>query len=360
MSSPALPTGNPSEFVNNPLGTETAPTVAAGQAATLTWNPLWPSFNVVQYVDLWVCNQNAFPSSCSPIAQAVPNNKGNVVWNVPKDLGANDKNANWAIVVAANGDTVSDFMRRSTPTFPIRVDPASGTSKDGTKASPAPASTTVTLSPAPTASATAVATKSASANPSGTTSGIDSPTTVVGGRADTASDNKTSGFPWWAGLLIALAILGIAAVLFIARRRRSRSVDKDLATTAPTSPTSAAPAPPLIPMSQAPPPPPPPTPAPPATRGDAVSGRPSNAGTSSSAPMLSDASAAATAAVAAIAAARARTPAGERVMSTAVDPASTVAVDIAVPMAGDDDDDSTMSFPLPGSDGEEKKLVVLV
>ncbi|KNE65137.1 hypothetical protein AMAG_10791 [Allomyces macrogynus ATCC 38327] len=331
MSSPALPTGNPSEFVNNPLGTETAPTVAAGQAATLTWNPLWPSFNVVQYVDLWVCNQNAFPSSCAPIAQAVPNNKGNVVWNVPKDLGSNDKNANWAIVVAANGDTVSDFMRRSTPTFPIRVDPASGSSKDGTKASPAPASTTVTLSPAPTSSATAVATKST--NPSGTTSGIDSPTTVVGGRADTASDNKTSGFPWWAGLLIALAILGIAAVLFIARRRRSHS---------------------------APPPPPPPTPAPPATRGDAVSGRPSNAGTSSSAPMLSDASAAATAAVAAIAAARARTPAGERVQSTAVDPASTVAVDIAVPMAGDDDDDSTMSFPLPGSDGEEKKLVVLV
>ncbi|KAI9179959.1 hypothetical protein H9P43_005291 [Blastocladiella emersonii ATCC 22665] len=243
MASPAAPSppsavGAPT-FVNNPLGQADPPVLTVGQPVTLSWNQLWPSFNVVQFVDLWLCGAADFPASCTPIKTAVPNQQGSLTWTVPTNVGKDG--GSWSVVVAENGAASSDFGRLGVPQFAVRV--ASGSAGNPVGTPPTTVSITPSQVPAsgappsatrpPSVTGTAVrATPGATErqDPSKTASPTGAAATALAPSAGTNSDsgiddqssNSSSGFPWWAGLLIGLAVVAVVAAMFIGGRRRNR------------------------------------------------------------------------------------------------------------------------------------------
>ncbi|KAI9146578.1 hypothetical protein BKA69DRAFT_1034763 [Paraphysoderma sedebokerense] len=97
----------PLSFINNPFNSTTPPTFIAGRPTTIKWNTLWVEFLVVQYVDIWICS-DPFPASCEMIANAVPNSKGEYVYNVPSNSDTSRDNF---LIVAENGQAKVELYR---------------------------------------------------------------------------------------------------------------------------------------------------------------------------------------------------------------------------------------------------------
>ncbi|KAL7753952.1 hypothetical protein RI367_000885 [Sorochytrium milnesiophthora] len=70
-------------FVNNPFNISVPVQVTPGTQAEIAWNRLWPSFNMANAIDVYLCPSAGFPSSCSALFSNVPNAAGSVVWQVP-------------------------------------------------------------------------------------------------------------------------------------------------------------------------------------------------------------------------------------------------------------------------------------
>ncbi|KAI9217715.1 hypothetical protein BC828DRAFT_390445 [Blastocladiella britannica] len=203
-------------FVNNPLGAASPPILRAGQPAVFTWNTQWPSFAVVQLVDIWLCTDTSPAPACTSVQTRLPNAAGTTTWQVPAAL----PNGNWAVVIAANGATPSDFGVLAVPRFPVTV-------VDGGPPLPSASGTTV-LPPfsswtvgVPTATAAAAASGAATPTTTSTTK-LASPVPSTGTTTSNDSDNAAT-FPWWGSLLVAAAFAGVAVLGVVGYKRRQRS-----------------------------------------------------------------------------------------------------------------------------------------
>jgi cobalamin biosynthesis Mg chelatase CobN len=95
---------------------------------------------------------------------------------------------------------------------------------------------------------TKTTTKTAAAQPGATASIAKSATVNVHATQTTPATSDSGGLPWWAWVLITLAVVGVVMAIFAAGRRRGKS------------PTDRPPGPPGPPPPGAPPPPAPPAP----------------------------------------------------------------------------------------------------